>query len=95
MWARLGLLLILTISVVALPSVTHSEEGSPQTTPTGANHFMLVPMNFEYGDIKWSTVVRLDTQTGKTWALRGLRPKQQAGQTTPPDPVWQWFVLPE
>ena len=73
MWRnRLGLLLSLVISVAALPSVTHSEEGSAQVTSTGdsGNHFSVTQMNFELGTLRHSTLVRIDQRTGEAWFLR-------------------------
>lgn len=91
MWQnRLGLLLILTILIVALPSLTHSEEGSPQQTSTTAdsgNHYSLTQMNFEAGAIKNSSLVRIDQRTGQAWIL--------SQSSTPQGPTVFWINVNE
>lgn len=86
MWRnRLGLLLILALSVVGVFSLTRSAQSSEQAMPAPAdNRFSLVQMNFEAGNTRMHTLVRIDHRTGRAWFVR---PK---GGTT-----WEWVDLNE
>ena len=86
MWRnRLGVLLILALSVVAVFSLTRSAQSSEQATLAPAdNRFSVVQMNFEAGNTRMNTIVRIDNRTGRAWFVR---PK---GGTT-----WEWVDLNE
>ena len=88
MWQnRLGWLLILTISVVAVLSLTRSVQSSHSgvsSTAVDVGRFSFMPMNFEFQTTKLSTLVRVDNQTGQAWRL-----------ASKPGLQWEWVDVPE
>ena len=96
MQRSLRLITLLLIGAAIWFSATLYAQRALSANATAAppnDRYILVPMNFEYEKVKWSTLVLFDTQTAQSWALKSSVPQQQPGQPQPV-PVWQWTLLP-